>query len=153
MLGVIALAGILWGCGAEVAPPSVPLDNNATPEIPATQTLTIFVADAQCLHLVPRTARIPWDARQGRFAEMAIAQVLAQQSINNFLVEKVDVSIENRIASINFVLEQSSPRRLVSLSSCEQFALLRAIHRTLTENKQLNVTNVRFLESGQNVYQ
>ncbi|NJK35561.1 MAG: hypothetical protein HC919_11755 [Oscillatoriales cyanobacterium SM2_2_1] len=154
MLGAIALSGLLWGCGAEKIPsaPHVPPASNLPSEAPATRALTIFVADAQCSHLVPRTTQIALLPEKGRYAEVAIAQVIANQPINNFFIEKVSVSIKEHTAIVDFILEAQSPRRLVSLSSCEQFALLQAIHKTLTENQQLDITKVRFLESGQDIY-
>jgi hypothetical protein len=61
------------------------------------------------------------------------------------------VNVDNGVATIDLRIAPESKRQIVSLSSCEQFALFGSLRKTLTSNPQWNIKDVRFTERGQEV--
>jgi len=83
---------------------------------------------------------------------VTLKDVLEQQVISDFKVKGYDVKLDNGVATVDIKVDPSSERRITSLSSCEQFALFKSIEATLTKNSSLDVYEVRFTQSGQEVY-
>jgi hypothetical protein len=59
------------------------------------------------------------------------------------------VRVNNGVATVDLRLSPQSKRNFVSLSSCEQFALFGSVRKTLTNNSQWKIKEVRFTEKGE----
>lgn len=107
----------------------------------------IFFPDGNCEALVPDEVEVPVGASLDR----AIAKLMEKSVGNGLDVAgyRVDVDSANGLATVDFRLSPDSQRQFISLSQCEQFALFGSLRKTLTENSQWNVKNVRFTEQGQ----
>ena len=129
--------------------PATSQSANTTPQAANTITLNIYNADSQCQNLVPEKVAVSADNP----AESAVGNVLKQTDSADFELAgyRVQVNPNNGIATVDFRLSPNSRRQFVSLSSCEQFALFGSIRKTLTDNSQLKIKEVRFTEQGQEI--
>lgn len=120
---------------------------------PATKTtaVKIFRADDRCQNLVNETMQIPKVASE-KMVAVTLKNVLEQQNISDFKVDSYNVTLNNGIATVDIRVAPSSERRITSLSSCEQFSLFKSIEATLTKNRSLEVYEVKFTQSGKEVY-
>jgi len=116
-----------------------------------TTAIKIFRADDLCQNLVAETKQIPKQASE-KMVAVTLKDVLEQQVISDFKVKGYDVKLDNGVATVDIKVDPSSERRITSLSSCEQFSLFKSIEATLTKNSSLDVYEVRFTQSGQEVY-
>lgn len=118
---------------------------------PATDTVTIKIygPDSQCSDLVAEQVAVPKENSM----EAAVGKVIEQQSTSDFSLAgyRVSMNSNNGTATVDLRIAANSQRRLTSLSSCEQLALFGSLRRTLTENPQWQVTNVRFTERGEEI--
>ncbi|MGD2183670.1 sporulation/spore germination protein [Lusitaniella coriacea] len=107
----------------------------------------IFFPDGNCETLVPEKIAVP----VGTSLDSAIAKLMEKSVGNGLDVAgyRVDVDSANGLATVDFRLSPDSPRQFISLSQCEQFALFGSLRKTLTENSQWSVKDVRFTEQGQ----
>lgn len=114
-----------------------------------TVTLTIYQADNQCQTLVPEKVAVPVT----RVVDTAVGEVLKQADSGDFDLAgyRVQVNSNSGVATVDFRLSPNSQRQFVSLSSCEQFALFGSLRKTLTDNSQLKIKNVRFTQQGQEI--
>jgi hypothetical protein len=83
-------------------------------------------------------------------AQAAVGKVLKQADSGDFDLAgyRVKVNPESRVATVDFRLSPNSKRQFSSLSSCEQFAMFGSLRKTLTDNTQLKIKNVRFTNQG-----
>lgn len=117
-----------------------------TPPAPPV-TVTLYKVDSQCETLVPETAQVSGD----RALEETVGKIHSAQSNQDFQLGGYRVTVANGVATVDFRLAPSSRRQLVSLSTCEQFALFGSLRKTLTENRQWQIKSVRFAERGKDL--
>jgi hypothetical protein len=122
-----------------------PVAANPTTSPTAPVTVTLYKVDSQCETLVPETAQVPGD----RALEETVGKILSAQSNQDFQLGGYRVNIANGVATVDFRLTPSSRRQMVSLSTCEQFALFGSLRKTLIENSQWQIKSVRFTERGE----
>ena len=132
------------------------IDNSSkTKVLTETATIKIFQADSQCESLISSATNIAIAATPETLTEEMIAatlqNMLETQKIAHFQVAKYSVDVDGKVATVDITVAPNSRRGITSLSSCEQFAFFKAIEATLTEN-QFNVGEVRFTQSGKDVY-
>ncbi len=119
-------------------------DRQVTSTTPSlkTVTVTIYQADNQCESLVPEKVAVPADSP----VDAAVGKVLKQADSGDFDLAgyRVKFNPENGVATVDFRLLPNSKRKFSSLSSCEQLAIFGSLRKTLTDNAQLKIKNVRF---------
>jgi hypothetical protein len=83
----------------------------------------------------------------------AVGKVLDKASSGDFGLAgyRVNVNAKSGVATVDLRLSPDSRRQFASLSSCEQFALFGSLRKTLTNNSQLKIKDVRFTEQGQQI--
>ena len=126
--------------------------NLTTPTSPSSGkvTVTVYKSDDQCVKFVPELVDLPSD----RPLEAAIGEVLkSQQNAGDFDMSGYRVSIDeaSRTATVDLRMAPGSKRQIVSLAACEQFSLFGALRKTLTENPNWNIKDVRFTERGKDI--
>lgn len=138
--------------------PSPPLDP-VTPEDsePVVQqplkangtTVEIYMADSQCQELVPTEISVPEDKPM----EAAVGEIIEKNASVDFEIAsyRVNVNGGTGVATVDMRLAPDSKRQFVSLSSCEQFALFGSLNKTLTENPDWNIQEVKFTEQGEEI--
>jgi hypothetical protein len=116
----------------------------ATPEPVATVSATLYMADSECASFVSEEIQLPADQP----VTAAVSKVLQAQNSSDFDLSGFRVSVDKGVATVELRLVPGSPRRITSLSTCEQFALFGGLRETLTRNTQWQIKSVRFLERG-----
>lgn len=140
-------------------PVATSVGNASTPKLPQPAikpqvttkavTATIYQVDSQCQALIPQTVNLP----AAQSLKAAVATVLEQQSTSDLnLAYRVQRERNSGIVSIDLRVPANSPRKLTSLSSCEQLALFGSLRQTLTSNPLWKVKNVRFTELGKEIW-
>jgi hypothetical protein len=116
-----------------------------------TAIVKVFHADSQCESLISDDTEIPIPSVGEASKEVMVAATLQNlfenQEIDNFNVAEYYVTLDGNTAIVDITVAPNSRRTITSLSSCEQFALFKAIEATLTENS-FDVSEVRFTQSG-----
>jgi hypothetical protein len=111
-------------------------------------TVTIYKADSECVNYVPEEIQVSSD----RSMETAVGKVLEAYSSADFDLSGYRVSKDkDGVATVDFRLPPDSPRKIASLSACEQFALFGSLSETLTKNSQWQVKSVEFTERGEEI--
>ncbi len=82
----------------------------------------------------------------------AVGKIIASKNTADINISNYRVNVNNGMATVDFRIPPDSPRQLVSLSSCEQFTLFKSIEKTLTSNPKWRIRNVRFTQSGEEIY-
>lgn len=118
-----------------------PTPSAATAMVP----VTIYKADSQCETLVPEEIQVPGD----RALEATVGQILNTQSNIDFQLGGYRVQQSQGVTTVDFRLTPGSRRQMVSLSTCEQFALFGSLRKTLTQNSRWAIKSVRFTERGE----
>lgn len=119
------------------------------PPNPVTKTITlnIYRTDSQCQTLTPEPVAIA--------AEMpvtaSVGNIINQASSSDLDLAGYRINLKNGIATIDLRLSPNSQRQFISLSMCEQLALFGSIRKTLLENPQLKIKEVRFTDQGQKI--
>lgn len=108
---------------------------------------TLYTSDTQCQKLIPKKVAVSAD----KPINAAIAQIIEQQDSGDFSLSGYRVSVNNGTATIDLRINPQSPRQIVSLSSCEQFALFGSLRKTLTSNPKWNIKRVRFTQLGEDI--
>jgi hypothetical protein len=121
-----------------------PTNTAATPEPVTTVSATLYTADSECESFVSEEIQVPADQP----VTAAVSKVLQAQSGSDFDLSGFRVSVDKGVATVDLRLVPGSPRRITSLSTCEQFALFGGLRETLTRNTQWQIKSVRFLERG-----
>jgi len=112
-------------------------------------TLDIYQVDSQCEKLVPNKVAVSTE----NSVNAAVGKVLDQVSDRDLELAgyRVDVDTGSAMATVDLRLSPDSRRRFLSLSTCEQLALFGSLRKTLTDNSQFNISDVRFTEQGQEI--
>lgn len=114
-----------------------------------TVDVTIYEADSECQAVLPKKVAVPADKQ----VESAVGKVLEQYESGDFDLAGYRVNVEpaTGVATVDFRIASDSKRKLVSLSSCEQFALFSSLNKTLTTNPAWKIKTVRFTEQGKEI--
>jgi len=111
-------------------------------------TLDIYGVDSQCDKLVPKKVTISAD----KSVDAAVGKVVDQISSSDFDLAGYRVNVDtNGMATVDLRLSPDSQRHFRSLSTCEQLALFGSLRKTLTDNSQFNISDVRFTEQGEEI--
>ncbi|MFB8792471.1 MAG: hypothetical protein U7123_27405 [Potamolinea sp.] len=123
--------------------------NTSTGKSINTVTVKIYQSDSQCQKLVSEKVAVPAESS----VNAAVGKVLKQADSGDFNIAgyRVQVNHQNSVATVDFRLLPNSKRQFASLSPCEQFALFGSLRKTLTDNSQLKIKNVRFTEQGKEI--
>jgi len=127
----------------EVNPASTPQPTDRIKTI----TLNIYRTDSQCETLIPEPVTVAAETP----VTASVGNIVAQVSSGDLDLAGYRVNLDNGIAIIDLRLSPDSQRQFVSLSMCEQLALFGGIRKTLLENPQLNIKNIRFTAKGQDI--
>ncbi len=106
------------------------------------------MSDSQCQKLVPEKVSVSGNEP----VEDAVGKILKSKNTADINISNYRVNVNNGVATVDFRIPPDSPRQLVSLSSCEQFTLFKSIQKTLTSNPKWNIKDVRFTQSGEEIY-
>ncbi|GAX34853.1 sporulation/spore germination protein [Nodularia sp. NIES-3585] len=130
-------------------PRADPETSDATSQVPTSQniTVTLYTIDIQCQELIPQQVSVPATAP----VTGAVAKIIEEQETADFDLSAYRVKVQNGIATVDLRLSPLSKRQLVSLSSCEQFALFGSLRKTLMSNSEWNIKEVHFTEQGKQV--
>ncbi len=110
-----------------------------------TVSINIYQVDNQCNDFIAEKVDVP----QNNSLDMAVAKVIDKSNINEFSLSNSKVTIDAQgIATIDFQVAANSKRRFISLSSCEQFNLFGSLRKTLIDNPDWQIKDVRFTEGG-----
>ena len=137
----------------EAIAPSIPGSFPAKParvsQAANTVSINIYKPDSRCQKLISEQVAV--DSEQPIRA--AVGKVLAERNSADFSVAgyRVIVAPNDGLATIDMRLKPNSPRKFVSLSSCEQFALFGSLRQTLTDNPKWQINTVRFTERGKDI--
>ncbi len=138
----------------ETPVPIPPLNVTGKGAIEVAQTtrtvpVNIYRPDSQCQTLVSEKVAVP----AATPVNAAVGKVLKEADSGDFALAgyRVNVNTNSRIATIDLRLSPDSQRQFVSLSTCEQFALFGSLRKTLTDNSQLKIKDVRFTQQGQEI--
>lgn len=114
-----------------------------------TVTLKIYQSDSQCKKLVAEKVAVPTD----QSVIVAVGKVLKKADSGDFPLAgyRVQNNQKSRVATVDFRLLPDAKRQFISLSPCEQFALFGSLRKTLTDNSELRIKNVRFTEQGKEI--
>ncbi|MCG8363685.1 MAG: hypothetical protein MJA27_10195 [Pseudanabaenales cyanobacterium] len=112
-------------------------------------TITIYRIDSFCRDFIPEPIRVDPD----RAIEQAIAKVLELEDNSEFKLAgyRVKVDAASSVATVDLRLSPNSPRKIISLSNCEQLALFGSLRETLLGNPEWNIEDVQFTERGQDI--
>lgn len=114
-----------------------------------TLALNIYHPDNQCETLIPEKVAVSVDNP----VTNAVGKVLELATSSDFDLAgyRVNLDLNKRVVTIDFRLSPDSKRQFVSLSMCEQFALFGSLRKTLIDNPQLKIKDVRFTNQGQEI--
>ncbi len=107
-------------------------------------TVTLYRLDNQCDRFQPETIQVP---RQDSLTT-TVGLILAEQAIIDLKLSGYRVGVEGDAVTIDLRVSRDSPRRLQSLSVCEQKALLGSLKETLINQPDWGLTTVRFTQRG-----
>ncbi|WP_414548003.1 sporulation/spore germination protein [Anabaena sp. CCY 0017] len=132
-----------------ITPRETPKTPTTTSPDPTSQTtnVTLYTSDLQCQELIPQEVSVP--AKEP--VTGAVGKIIEEQNTADFDLSGYRVQVQNGVATVDFRLSPASKRQLVSLSSCEQFALFGSLRKTLMSNPEWNIKEVRFTEQGKEV--
>jgi len=137
--------------GTETTPETSPipetLNQNKTGNL-KNSDITVFTSDLECQKLVPQKVSVSANEPM----KDAVGKIIASKNTADLNISNYRVNVNKGLATVDFRIPPDSPRQLVSLSSCEQFTLFKSIEKTLTSNPKWNVKNVRFTQSGEEIY-
>ena len=114
-----------------------------------TITINVYQIDNQCNDFIAETVDVP----RSNSLEMAVAKVIEKSNINEFSLASSKVTLDSQtgIATVDFQVAANSKRRFISLSSCEQLNLFGSLRKTLIENPDWQIKDVRFTEGGKEI--
>jgi hypothetical protein len=112
-----------------------------------TLALDIYRADSLCQALLPQTATVPAE----RSVDAAVRLVLEQANSADFDLAGYRIDVNTGVATVELRRAPDTRRQFASLSTCEQFALFGSLRKTLVDNPQLNIQQVRFTEQGRDI--
>ncbi len=112
-----------------------------------TTNATLYTSDTQCQKLIPKKVAVS----ANKPVSAAVAQIIEQQNNGDFNLSGYRVSVKDSVATVDLRIDPQSRRQIVSLSSCEQFALFGSLRKTLTSNPKWNIKRVRFTQLGEDI--
>lgn len=138
----------------QTEPTTAPL-NSPTPQAsspqptPSQSTITLYKPDQQCQTLIPS----PVSVSQQQPLEGAVSKILEASNSPDFEIAgyRIQQDQATQTTTIDLRVSPNSQRQIASLSSCEQLALFGSLRKTLTENPQWQIQEVRFTERGQEI--
>lgn len=133
--------------GTEAAPAVKIPNQNKTGNLKGSD-ITVFTSDLECQKLVPSKVSVS----PNEPVKDAVGKIIASKNTADLNISNYRVNLKNGVATVDFRIPPDSPRQLVSLSSCEQFTLFKSIEKTLTSNPKWKIRNVRFTQSGEELY-
>ncbi|MEM7716123.1 MAG: sporulation/spore germination protein [Cyanobacteria bacterium P01_A01_bin.68] len=133
--------------GAETTPAPESINQNKTGNL-KNSDITVFTSDLECQKLVPQ--KISVSSKEPM--KDAVGKIIASKNTADLNISNYRINVNNGTATVDLRVPSDSPRQLVSLSSCEQFTLFKSIEKTLTSNPKWKVKNVRFTQSGEEIY-
>ena len=133
--------------GAETTPTPETPNQNKTGNL-KNSDITLFTSDLQCQKLLPQQVSVS----SNEPVKDAVGKIIAAKNTADINISNYRVNVNSGVATVDFRIPPDSPRQLVSLSSCEQFALFKSIEKTLTSTPKWNIKNVRFTQSGEEIY-
>ncbi|MFM7326980.1 MAG: hypothetical protein ACKO4L_19055 [Nodosilinea sp.] len=107
-------------------------------------TVTLYRLDNHCDRFQTETIQVP--RQEGLTTTVEL--ILAEQAIVNLKLSGYRVGVEGDAVTIDLRVSRDSPRRLQSLSLCEQRALLGSLKETLINQPDWGLTTVRFTQRG-----
>lgn len=112
----------------------------------STVTVTIYKADSQCETLIGEEVVL----QQHRLLVMVVGKVIEQATSADFDIAgyRVNLDRQRQVATVDLRLNPNTMRKFVSLSFCEQFALFASLRKTLTDNPNWQIEEVRFTQLG-----
>ncbi|MBD2580036.1 sporulation/spore germination protein [Oscillatoria sp. FACHB-1406] len=125
-------------------PVPVPSSSSET-TAPETIAVNLYYPDSNCETLVPESINVPED----NSLAAAVGRTIEKAASGDFDLAGYRVSVKDGVAAIDLRLSPNSPRHFLSMSGCEQFALFGSLRKTILENPEWNVKEVRFTEDGQ----
>jgi hypothetical protein len=123
--------------------------NTSTSKSSNTVTVKIYQSDSQCQKLVSEKVAVSAD----NSITDAVGKTLKQADSSNFDLAgyRVQMNQKSGVATVDLRLLPNTKRQFTSLSPCEQFALFGSLRKTLIDNTQLKIKNVRFTEQGKEI--
>jgi len=114
-----------------------------------TVTVTIYKADNQCQTQIAEKEVLP----QHRLLVTVVGKVIEQATSTDFDIAgyRVTLDRQRQVATVDLRLNPNTRRKFVSLSFCEQFALFGSLRKTLTDNPNWQIEEVRFTQLGQEI--
>ena len=145
---------VLTGCAipSTSSSSSVPLSVSGNSDLAAAnlnserQTVTFYYPDALCETFIST----PIEVSVADGLSETVNRVIEQGTTADFRIAGYRIQPEpgeNKVA-IDFRLAPDSQRVFVSLSTCERFALLGSLRKTLTEHEEWNIDEVNFTYRG-----
>ncbi|RMG09948.1 MAG: sporulation/spore germination protein [Cyanobacteria bacterium J055] len=114
-----------------------------------TVPVTIYYADSQCETLLPQSVRVPAE----NTLEGAVGATIDRWNSGDFTLAGYRLSVDDAtgIATVDLRVDPNSPRQMISLSSCERFALFGSLTEPLTQNPDWRISSVQFTEKGERI--
>ncbi|UKO99826.1 GerMN domain-containing protein [Nostoc sp. UHCC 0870] len=107
--------------------------------------VTLYISDIQCQEFVPQKVTVP----AVESLTNTVGKIIQEQDTADFSLSGYRVTVNNGVATVDLRLSPQSKRNFISLSNCEQFALFGSVRKTLTNNSQWKIKEVRFTEKGE----
>ncbi len=107
-------------------------------------TVSLYHLDSQCDRFQPETVQVP--RANGMAATVGL--ILAEQTITDLKLSGYRVKVDGHTVTIDLRVSRDSPRRLQSLSICEQKALLGSLRQTLMDQPDWGIEAVQFTQRG-----
>ncbi|MEH1843654.1 MAG: sporulation/spore germination protein [Nostoc sp.] len=112
-----------------------------------TTKVTLYTSDTQCQELIPEKVSVPAEEP----VKNVVGKIIEKRDTSDLSLSGYRVNVKNGIATVDLRISPNSKRQIASLSSCEQFALFGSLRKTLTNNAQWNIKEVRFTERGEDI--
>ncbi|MEH1836899.1 MAG: sporulation/spore germination protein [Nostoc sp.] len=112
-----------------------------------TTKVTLYTSDTQCQELIPEKVSVPAEEP----VKNVVGKIIEKRDTSDLSLSGYRVNVKNGIATVDLRISPDSKRQIASLSSCEQFALFGSLRKTLTNNAQWNIKEVRFTERGEDI--
>ncbi|MDY6940483.1 MAG: hypothetical protein SWY16_22850 [Cyanobacteriota bacterium] len=114
-----------------------------------TQTVTIYSADTECESLIPQQVELP----QSNTLEASVGEIVGRWNNSDFRLAgyRVNVDGDTGVATVDLRVDPDSERQILSLSSCERYALFGSLSETLTSNPQWEISQVRFTDRSEEI--
>jgi hypothetical protein len=109
-----------------------------------TTSLNIYQLERDCKVFGTHLVVLPKD----QALDSAVQETLDANATSEFAIASYRLTLSGDVATIDLRHATGSDRLFTSLSDCEQQALFGSLRRTLMDNGQLGVAQVRFMSQG-----